>query len=71
MFGQTSAGAVAYFETTAQDTNENWEVSASGSSATGTDKTVIRDIVSYAQGVNPKRNINITVVYTAPTTRRL
>jgi len=71
VYGNTSDGSVAYFATTSNDNNYNWEVSAQGSNTTGIDMVVVRDIVSYAQGVNPDRNININVVYTAPTARRL
>jgi len=71
VFGNVSAGSVDYFVTTARDANYNWEVSAQGSSQTGITTDVVRDIVSYAQGVNPKRNINLAEAYTPPAARRL
>jgi len=68
VFEQSSVGAVAYFTTTATDTAQSWTVGATGTSTTGVEDNVIRDNVSYAQGVNPQRNTGVTKTYTAPTT---
>lgn len=71
IYTKWSAGSVVYFSTTAKDSNRNWEVTATGPQDTGVADQTIVDIVSYEQGVNPKRNVAITKNVTAPTTRRL
>lgn len=71
VYDSWSAGSVAYFSTLAQDTNATWSISASGPNATSVTAETVGDIVSYYQEVNPKRNIALNVVYTAPTARRL
>jgi len=71
IYDNWSAGSVAYFSTTAQDTNATWSISASGPNATSVTADTVGDIVSYYQGVNPARNIALNVAYTAPTARRL
>lgn len=71
IYNNWSAGSVAYFSTTAQDTNATWSISASGPNATAVTADTVGDIVSYYQGVNPARNIALNVAYTAPTARRL
>lgn len=46
IYGNASEGEVVYFSTAAADSKTNWEVTAIGTTTTGIDVNVIRDIVS-------------------------
>lgn len=67
IYGNASEGVVVYFSTAAADSKTNWEVTAIGTTTTGIDVNVIRDIVSEYQGVNPERNLVNAAIYTAAT----
>lgn len=54
----SSAGEYASFQTAASDVNYTWSITTSGTTQTATTAKQVCDIVSYAQGVNPQRNVD-------------
>lgn len=72
VFGSVSAGSVTYWSTLATDVAYGWAITASGPNQVSISNDNVRNILSYAMGVNPSRNTVGDPTYVPPpTTRRL